>query len=287
MKSVVAVHGVWNHQRNLVPTSAAQRLASDWGTAIGAGPLGRLPAHVSVTGAYYSHRLRPVGAQAGDEDLDELPPLGRELAYQWLDLVGPDNGRPQGALTRNLRQDLARFAAACGLNRLLLERGVAALFGEVARYLDPDSPARILARTEVANAIAAANRHGPTVVIAHSLGSVVAYETLHAYPQLHVEHLITLGSPLALPHAVFDRLQPALRPRGARPANNGRWTNIADIGDVVAVPPRGVRDRFDGVDHDVETAIHVADFHLVQHYLQTTAVAEALRHSLGEVPQIR
>ena len=287
MISVVAVHGVWNHQRNLVPTSAAQRLASDWGATISAGPLGRLPTDVSVTGAYYSHRLRPVGAQAGNEALDQLPALGREMVSQWLDLVQPDSGQPQGALTRSLRQDLARFAAACGLNRLLLERGVAALFGEVARYLDPDSPARFLAQTEVANAITAANRNGFTLVIAHSLGSVVTYETLHAYPQLHVEHLITLGSPLALPHAVFDRLQPAPRPRGARPANTARWTNIADIGDVVAVPPRGVRDRFDGVDHDVETAIHVADFHLVQHYLRTTAVAEALRHSLGEVPQTR
>lgn len=95
---------------------------------------------------------------------------------------------------------------------------------------------RILARTEVANAIAAANRHGRTVVIAHSLGSVVTYETLHAYPQLHVAHLITLGSPLALPHAVFDRLLPAPRPRGAGLANTGRWTNIADVGDLVAVP---------------------------------------------------
>ena len=100
-----------------------------------------------------------------------------------------------------------------------------------------------------------------------------------------VQHLITLGSPLALPHAVFDRLLPAPCPRGARPANTGRWTNIADVGDVVAVPPRGVRDRFDGVDQDVETAIHVADFHLAQRYLKTAAMAEALRHSLGDVPQ--
>lgn len=114
-------------------------------------------------------------------------------------------------------------------------------------------------------------------MLAHSLGSVVTYETLHAYPQLKVDHLITLGSPLALPQAVFDRLLPAPRPQGVRPANTRRWTNIADIGDVVAVPPSGVRDRFDDVDHDVETAIHVIDFHLVAHYLQTAAVAEALR----------
>jgi pimeloyl-ACP methyl ester carboxylesterase len=164
----------------------------------------------------------------------------------------------------------------------MLEHTVTAVFSEVARYLDPDSPARILARTEVANAIAAANRHGVTVVVAHSLGSVVTYETLHAYPQLHVDHLITLGSPLALPHAVFPRLSPPPCPRGTRPANTLRWSNIADKGDLVAVPPRGVGDQFDGIDHDVETAIHPIDFHLAEHYLTTDAFAETLTHPLGK-----
>jgi hypothetical protein len=278
--SVVVVHGIWNHRLNVAPTNAAQRLASDWSAALSGGPFGPLPADLSVTGAYYAHRLRRVGAQAGDENLDQLSPLARELIIHWLDCVEPEDALPQGTLTRNIRQGLARLAARGGLSRPMTERTVAALFGEVARYLDPDTPARILARTEVANVIAAANRHDTTIVLAHSLGSVVTYETLHAYPQLRVDHLITLGSPLALPHAVFQRLLPAPRPHGVRPPNTRRWTNIADVGDVVAVPPRGVRDRFDNVDHDVETAIHVVDFHLAEHYLKTAAVADALRHTI-------
>ena len=35
--------------------------------------------------------------------------------------------------------------------------------------------------------------------MAHFLGTVVAYEALHAHPDLHVHLLVTLGSPLALP----------------------------------------------------------------------------------------
>ena len=35
--------------------------------------------------------------------------------------------------------------------------------------------------------------------MAHFLGTVVAYEALHAHPDLHVYLLLTLGSPLALP----------------------------------------------------------------------------------------
>ena len=35
--------------------------------------------------------------------------------------------------------------------------------------------------------------------MAHFLGTVVAYEALHAHPDLHVYRLVTPGSPLALP----------------------------------------------------------------------------------------
>ena len=154
---------------------------------------------------------------------------------------------------------------------------------EVTRYLDVRTNQRFLARTEVANAVRAANQsNGTTVVIAHSLGSVVTYEALHAYPQLSVDHLITVGSPLAFPHAIYERLDPAPRPRGHRPPNVRRWTNIADVGDIVAVPPHGIPDAFDGVDLDVETTIHWADFHRATTYLKTQAVADAVRHRLFE-----
>jgi hypothetical protein len=115
--------------------------------------------------------------------------------------------------------------------------------------------------------------------VAHSLGTVVTYETLHAYPQLQVDHLVTLGSPLALPHVVFDRLQPTPDPRGARPENVAFWSNVADGGDVIAIPPHGVRDRFDGVDEDTETHIHAVDFHLAENYLRSEVVAGVLRRS--------
>ncbi len=38
--------------------------------------------------------------------------------------------------------------------------------------------------------------------MAHSLGTVVAYETLHVHLDLHVYLLVTVGSPLALAGAV-------------------------------------------------------------------------------------
>lgn len=78
------------------------------------------------------------------------------------------------------------------------------------------------------------------LLIGHSLGSVIAYDTL--WELTHEEHLpgkvdlfLTLGSPLGMRY-VKRRLQGA-HDRGARryPHNIRRWVNIAAIGDVTAL----------------------------------------------------
>lgn len=74
------------------------------------------------------------------------------------------------------------------------------------------------------------------MVIGHSLGSVVAYETLHAHVQRTGLTLVTLGSPLGIPNLVFDRLIPPPTAGSAQwPPAVADWTNIADRGDVVAL----------------------------------------------------
>ncbi|MEV4639938.1 hypothetical protein AB0J80_21580 [Actinoplanes sp. NPDC049548] len=280
MSTVVVVHGVWNYRGPINPSAAAESMSVQWRAAIEAGAFGPLPSTVGVVGAYYAHRLRRVGSQSGTGDFDRLPSTAEEMLGQWLDTVSPQSMKAQGRVTRGLRQELRRMSAARGINRVLLERVIGAFFEEVSAYLDPDTPRRILARTEVANAVAQANRVGKTVVVAHSLGSVVAYEALHAYPHLHVDHLVTLGSPLALPHAIFHRLDPLPGPLGVRPRAARRWSNISDVGDLIAQPPGGVKNGFEGVDHDVEVSIHPFDFHLASNYLKTSAFADALRETL-------
>ncbi|MFI2345752.1 antibiotic ABC transporter ATP-binding protein [Streptomyces sp. NPDC019443] len=76
-----------------------------------------------------------------------------------------------------------------------------------------------------------------SVLVAHSLGSVVAYEALHANPDWPVTDLVTLGSPLGLRGIVHDRLDPApVGGVGLWPGGIRRWTNIADPGDIIALP---------------------------------------------------
>ena len=114
-------------------------------------------------------------------------------------------------------------------------------------------------------------------MLAHSLGSVVAYEALRHNPDLELDHLITLGSPLALPHAVFPRLVPTpIDGLGSCPPNVRRWVNIADTGDLIAIPPGGVPLRFTGVAADHTSTIHPFDFHRAANYLTCAPLAAEL-----------
>ena len=73
------------------------------------------------------------------------------------------------------------------------------------------------------------------VVVSHSLGSVVAYETLCARPDLPVRTLITLGSPLGI-SALLPRLVPPVGSGRAQwPGGLRNWVNIADAADLVAL----------------------------------------------------
>jgi hypothetical protein len=73
-------------------------------------------------------------------------------------------------------------------------------------------------------------------LVAHSLGSVVAYEYLCEYKPKHVELLMTVGSPLGIRNLVFDRLTPLPSPDGGEwPGEVTKWVNIADRNDVVAL----------------------------------------------------
>ncbi len=280
MTSIIGVHGIGNYRPGHAPTDVARHLADVWRTALHNGELDTSLDHTPITVGYYAHRLRPPGTQAGEADLDNLPADAQTMIQQWLNTWGITTGVPQGRLTVSLRQQVSALADHLGLSRRAVGVFTAAFFDEVSRYLQPDAPQRLLARTEVANAIAATPPG--RIVIAHSLGSVITYETLHAYPHIEIDLLITIGSPLAIPHAVFHRLDPPpIDDYGQRPAGIRRWINIADRGDLVAIPPHGIAARFRGLDEDIETSIHWADFHLATNYLKTPEIASTLRTFLG------
>jgi hypothetical protein len=117
------------------------------------------------------------------------------------------------------------------------------------------------------------------VIVAHSLGSVVAYECLCAHPEWNVKTLVTLGSPLGIRNLVFDRLKPPpLDGRGAWPGSVVRWINIADEGDIVALmKPLGTCFGNKVEDHIVNNG---ADAHSVSHYLTAEVTGHAIASGL-------
>ncbi|MFD7059139.1 hypothetical protein [Streptomyces sp. NPDC059906] len=249
MTSIVLVHGVFNHVRRATPDEAAARRASDCRPRL-AESLSAFSVKVpEVTMAYYADLLRrqlPLDAQAvqGTQGFGDLDASERSEAAQWLVTAGavmPED--PQNVGLAPLRQMLGwlvderagRLTAAVREQTMgRLERVLVANLREVEAYTTwPER--RRLVRERVSGVI---RREGPAVVIAHSLGSYVTYEALHAHPDLRVDLLVTVGSPLRVP-SLARRLEPALRAgRGAKPSGVKRWVNIAGTGDVVAVPPK-------------------------------------------------
>lgn len=146
---------------------------------------------------------------------------------------------------------------------------------QVRRYLT-EPELRAAAQARVAAAVGPDTR----VLVAHSLGSVVAYETLCARPELPVTDLVTLGSPLGLRGIVFDRLAPAPADgTAAWPGGTRRWTNIADRGDVVALPDR-LAPRFGTAvsDQRIDNGTRMHD---LARYLSAPKTGTAIARGLG------
>ncbi|MFF0162353.1 hypothetical protein ACFYRY_33145 [Streptomyces sp. NPDC005263] len=202
---------------------------------------------LSLEVAFYGDLFRPVGGKAlGDPPYDATD-VGDTVEAELLDLLWHEvahlEDRPTGGPTKARTPLVAQRA----LNRLcssrffagIAERALIADLKQVRAFLcDAEMKRQVLDR--VAGCVESNTR----VLIGHSLGSVVAYEALCAHPEWAVHTLVTLGSPLGIPHVVFDRLTP--RPqqgRGTPPPSISRWLNIADLGDPVALEKR-LADRF-------------------------------------------
>lgn len=133
-------------------------------------------------------------------------------------------------------------------------------------------------KTEINGIVAAAlTESEPTVVVGHSLGSVVAYSVLREDPRaLRVPLYLTLGCPLGV-RPIRDQLKPLKFPKPAK-----AWYNAYDERDVVALYP------LDRANFPVTPAItnygkvknHTDNRHGIVGYLDDPAVAKAIHEAL-------
>lgn len=250
MARVVCVHGVGNQQLG------EGQLLKDWVPALQdgltrAGAPGLLgPGDVAM--AFYGDLFLPpsrtlAGADPFFSATDVEPGWETDVLMAWWAQAaevepqvmppaadGALGGIPASVQTALIALSQSRFFAG------LAERALIFDLKQVRRYLT-QPVLRASARARLRALIGA----DTVAVVAHSLGSVVAYETLCAMPDHGVRALVTLGSPLGIRNLIFDQLDPAPSDGiGAWPGSHTLgWTNIADRTDIVALV-KDLRPRF-------------------------------------------
>lgn len=209
--------------------------------------------------------LTQAATRAGDE-------RDRREAQRALTVAHPDQ-QGLGAATRPLLNALLRIGPFARLGLSTAERLVKAL-RQVTIYLTDDT-VRAAAQQRVLDLLGPDTR----AVVAHSLGTVVAYEALHRLDH-PVPLLVTMGSPLGMRTVVYERLrpQPAAVPAGLR-----RWVNVADPDDLVAADLHLTR-AFPGTDGVLEshwTIDNGGKPHEATHYLTKPAVGTPVAAALS------
>ena len=108
------------------------------------------------------------------------------------------------------------------------------------------------------------------ILVAHSLGTVIAYQVLVAHPEISIDTLVTLGSPLGAPPFTMD---------GEWPGSAKRWVNVVAVTDPVAEVGR-VPERF-GNQVEERLIDNGHRGHQPEPYLNSRAVGEAIAGRTG------
>jgi len=136
-------------------------------------------------------------------------------------------------------------------------------------------------RRKIDDGVKAAMQPGvPTVVVSHSLGTMVAYNLLRREGKAlgwQVPLFVTLGSPLAA-QAIKSSVAPIVHPSCV-----GRWFNAMDERDVVALYP--LTRRHFAVDPEIENKTdvdnHTRNRHGIAGYLDDADVARIIHKALN------
>jgi hypothetical protein len=291
MPKVVAIHGIAQQHKG------EQTLKGEWLPALRDGltrtQTGATLADEDFVVAFYGDLFRPAGGPADKaasisfpwepEDIaesDELEVGLLQAFWQEARRTDPDVPEPEPggkARTPNFVQQALVALSHSTFFAGLAERAMIGNLKQVAAYLGDDA-VRAAAQLRLASLV---DKY-TTVVIAHSLGSIVAYETLCAHPEWNIRSFITLGSPLGISNVVLDRLRPT-PPDGAKracPVCVRQWFNIADRADVVAMV-KCLAPLFSGSVQDwlVDNG---ADAHHVQPYLTSLEAGRAVEVGLRD-----
>lgn len=266
MTTLLLIHGRGQQTPRDFPPDQAGAFATDlrerWLQALGTGlknaGLEPMPEDTRVVFPFYGNAFRDaVEVREGNgpgpdlalwttgqpmpEELQEVCEVKAQLLDEVVAHLDPaDAGRPWWNLDELLRLPWLRDA----LQYLARRAGVSARvieshFTDVAYYLGC-AEVRETVLGIVEEELAKVDPDEPLVILAHSLGSVVAYDLLtRREPGREISLLVTTGSPLGLPavqkHLLGHRGESPAPVPAAVPARDATWRNGYDARDVVAI----------------------------------------------------
>ncbi|MEE1672145.1 hypothetical protein RCR19_42820 (plasmid) [Streptomyces sp. WAC07094] len=256
MAELVMVHGIGPEDET------EQGLRGDWTRALArslrdngrAEHADRLDGgSVSLGMAYYRHlfasyvpqddydvplsvKMAATGEEVAKDIIDNIRnhasnPADKVQAARALEELDAELGPVQGpyAPLRMLVSMLGRLGPVARSGFAALSRTGVFHLGQVAAYLHDET-----VREGAIEAVLSQVSPDTKAVVAHSLGTVVAYEALHRLEQ-PLPLLLTFGSPLGLRSIIRGRLRP--QPLSS-PSHVKRWVNVADRDDYIVATLR-------------------------------------------------
>lgn len=277
MSKIVGVHGVGQQFKG------ENILCAEWLPALKDG-MARAGCSLvnddDFSSAFYGDLFRPSGKSIMDPPYDASDVTDmweKDMLQLWLqeveslDTLAPGSRKRSKIRFSSVTQRALDFLSQSRFFAGIAERGLIYDLKQVRRYLQEKD-----VRHKVIGRVQRAIKKDTSVVIAHSLGSIVAYEALCANPELPVKVFITIGSPLGIRNLIFEALMPKpIEDMGVWPLNVEHWINIADKGDVVALVKKlSLRFGSGVVDHLVENGSQAHD---ATRYLTTRELGNAVK----------
>jgi len=280
--TIVCVHGIGQQVKG------EDSILSDWIPALRDGirrANGQPPAEDRIGMAFYGDLFRKKGSKSvGIPPYDEKD-VANEWEKQLLEAwwIGgarmDENVRgPEDQTKLRTPRIIQRALNALAQSRFFANIAVNAFVADLKQvhaYLHDDD-----IRREAQSRISKEITDETHMLVAHSLGTVVAYEALCANPEWPVRTFVSLGSPLGISNLIFELLRPTPKNRvGVWPGPISHWSNIADGGDIVALV-KELRTKFGErvQDYLVHNDAHAHD---VRPYLTAKETGHAIARGLS------
>jgi hypothetical protein len=263
MSAIVLVHGIAQEHYS------ADYLEKDWVPALAGGirnagfpevadrivsrGCAAVPDGIEAHMAFYGHLFLQPGSQGGAEE--EMSPdqeaLAEQLSFEWLEraesrsdnakdrqaaaielsYLRPDPAHEEQGVRSQVRviyNSLARLPWIARVGSGIAQRFAVRTLSQVTKYLTDDA-----IRAKIQGIVQGLIGDDTRVIVAHSLGSIVAFEVAHELDR-PLPLLVTLGSPLGINTIVLPKVRPQ---PPSFPPQVRRWVNVADRNDLVAAEP--------------------------------------------------